>query len=367
MCNLKNLVVMSWNVRGLGDSEKCNLVRESIASIAPNVACIQESKLHDITTFKAHSFLPTCLAVKFMHIPAAGTRGGVITAWNPDVLHLTSYAVHHHALTVHLRLLASNSDIHITNVYAPSDHRDTPAFLDILLEIGASISGPWLIVGDFNLIRDAKDKNTGTVNQLLCNQFNDVIHNLSLAELPLLDCLYTWSNKRRSPILARLDRAFTNATFNNVFPSALLTSSVRITSDHKPIIATMSTTVPKSNSFRFENAWLKKPGFLPSILPAWRCLSGSTDAAGRLASCLKSTRSAVKVWARRNRAPPQILPNCKFIILMFDFLEEERWLSDAEMQVRELCRNRLQQHIKEMAAYWKQRGKQRAIREGVVV
>jgi hypothetical protein len=50
---------------------------------------------------------------------------------------------------------------------------------------------------------------------------------------------------------------------------------------------------------------------------------------------------------------------------MLDFLEEYRTLSKAEMQVKELCQSCLQQHIRETAAYWKQRGKQNAIREGL--
>jgi len=33
---------------------------------------------------------------------------------------------------------------------------------------------------------------------------------------------------------------------------------------------------------------------------------------------------AGKVWERRSRAPPFILPNCKFIICMFDYFEETR-------------------------------------------
>ena len=50
--------------------------------------------------------------------------------------------------------------------------------------------------------------------------------------------------------------------------------------------------------------------------------------------------------------------------MMLDFLEEYRTLSEAEMQVRELCQTCLQQHIRATTAYWKQRGKQKAIREG---
>ncbi|KAK8446968.1 hypothetical protein SEVIR_9G572401v4 [Setaria viridis] len=140
---------------------------------------------------------------------------------------------------------------------------------------------------------------------------------------------------------------------------------VRPTSDHVPILATLATTIPRADTFRFENACsATKTSSLPSSLPAWQDTARHSDAAGRLAGCLKSTRAAAKVWARRNRAPPAVIPNCKFLIFLFDYLEETRCLSTAEIEARTICHDRLALAIKERAAYWKQRGKQRAIREG---
>ena len=74
--------------------------------------------------------------------------------------------------------------------------------------------------------------------------------------------------------------------------------------------------------------------FLPSVLLAWRNAFPCADAAGMLATCIKSTRSAAKVWSRHFRAPPYIIPNCKFVIQLFDTFEEDRGLSPAEMQRR---------------------------------
>ena len=100
------------------------------------------------------------------------------------------------------------------------------------------------------------------------------------------------------------------------------------------------------------------------MLPAWHEAAPHADAAGRLAGCLKTTRAAAKVWARRTRAPPAIIPNCKFIVLLFDTLEESRVLSLVERQVRSLCQDRLHLAIKERAAVWRQRGKRQAVQEG---
>ena len=50
--------------------------------------------------------------------------------------------------------------------------------------------------------------------------------------------------------------------------------------------------------------------------------------------------------------------------MLLDYLEECHNLSAQETSVRSLCQDRLAQALKERAAYWKQRGKQKALREG---
>lgn len=83
-----------------------------------------------------------------------------------------------------------------------------------------------------------------------------------------------------------------------------------------------------------------------------------------LVGLLKAVRCAAKVWARRKRAPPILHQNCKFVTYLFDLLEEARDLSAGEQVLRHECRERLALSIRECAAYWKQRGKFRAVREG---
>ena len=87
----------------------------------------------------------------------------------------------------------------------------------------------------------------------------------------------------------------------------------------------------------------------PRFSRAWTHAFPCADAAGMLAACIiKSTRSAAKVWSRRFRAPPYIIPNCKFLIQLVDTFEEVRGLSPAEMQVRTDFRDRLPEALKEI-------------------
>lgn len=360
--NVVSFSLVSWNVRGLGDHDKCTLVRDSLCAARPIVVCLQESKLASIPHAKARSFLPSH-HVDFLCVDASNTRGGLVTAWDARSLTLTSFIMRRHTLTTMFTCTASDCCFAVTNVYAPSDHRDSLEFLEDLEEVARQVSGCWTLAGDFNLTRSGEDNSNGHANPTLCDAFNNTIHTRSLIDIPLLDRLFTWSNHRSTPTLARLDRVLFNVPMSLTFPNSSLTSLPKTTSDHTPIQLVISTAIPKPNLFRFENAWLKHSDYLGSVLPAWHD-TATTEAAGALVGKLKAVRRASKVWARCKRAPPSLHSNCKFVIYLFDVLEETRLLSAAELLLRRACQERLALAIRERAAYWKQRGKQRAIREG---
>lgn len=120
--------LLFWNVRGLGDSDKCDLVRNAISDANPHVACLQESKLGSLDGNKAKSFLPPNLT-DFSTLLAASSRGSIVTAWNPAFLSGSSLSSGLYSLTTHFSSTTSEHAFTLTNVYAPADHRKSAAFL----------------------------------------------------------------------------------------------------------------------------------------------------------------------------------------------------------------------------------------------
>jgi hypothetical protein len=59
----------------------------------------------------------------------------------------------------------------------------------------------WLLVGDFNLLRNPEDRNKpgGDLSEMLL--FNEAISALGLVELPLQGRKFTWTIKQTSPLL----------------------------------------------------------------------------------------------------------------------------------------------------------------------
>jgi hypothetical protein len=67
-------------------------------------------------------------------------------------------------------------------------------FLGELRWFRMGVSKKWLLLGDFNMILQAADKNNCNLNRRLMGAFRDLIRDLELKELNLRGRKFTWSN-----------------------------------------------------------------------------------------------------------------------------------------------------------------------------
>jgi exonuclease III len=243
----------TWNVRGLGQKNKCDELLSEIINIKPYVLLLQETKLHEIPNHKAKTFLPNHLN-NFAYKPSVGSAGGILNAASNNCFNIKSTTHHQFALTTIITSTSNNQEIMVTNVYAPTDHDQKLPFLQEIQTIQPPSNTPWILLGDFNLMWNSTDKNNPSFRQDEADAFNDAIHNLALIELPLTDRLYTWSSNRTEPTLQRIDRVFINICWNQIFPNSTLSSLTRFTSDHVPLLITVSTHIPRPALFRFESS-----------------------------------------------------------------------------------------------------------------
>lgn len=170
---LRNLIVGVWNVRGLGDDDKCTVVNSAVVDMSPAVLCMQETKLRAPTSFKLKTILPRSLSANEC-IDADGASGGILTAWDASNWQLLSRHAGQFCLTTELRSTSENLRFFITNVYAPCDAASRDEFFDELRSLGALCTGPWLIAGDFNIARWPDDRSGGAFDANLASSFNSV-------------------------------------------------------------------------------------------------------------------------------------------------------------------------------------------------
>jgi len=82
----------------------------------------------------------------------------------------------------------------------------------------------WIIRGDFNVIRYINDRKGNSSLRADSNRFNDIIWNFSLVDYPIGGRLFTLSNGRLSPNMAKIDRFLVSPSWDVKFPHAYMNS-----------------------------------------------------------------------------------------------------------------------------------------------
>ena len=104
------------------------------------------------------------------------------------------------------------------NFYAPNDDADREVFFDEVKQIIAGYDVPWVLGGDFNIVRNSEEKIGSVHNQSAMQCFVDFAEDLGLIDLPLTGDRFTWGNYRDQPSFSRLDRFLIAPDFILLFP-----------------------------------------------------------------------------------------------------------------------------------------------------
>ncbi len=181
---------LSWNVRGLNDPVKCSSILALVRNCKGSVVCFQETKLAFVSAFKLRSFCGNFLR-DFRTLDADGSRGGLLTAWNPALFDCLRSWASLYSLNVLLKRKADGTVLLVSNIYGPTcPARKGEFFLD-LKSIKDHAPPVWVALGDFNTLLSLQDKNGAPSNIATILQFRAVINEIGLLDLPLLNRAFT--------------------------------------------------------------------------------------------------------------------------------------------------------------------------------
>jgi hypothetical protein len=241
----QNLNVLGWNPRGLNNILRRDAVRDLARDTHASIVCLQETKLDFVDDAIISAMLGPSFTANYAVLPAIGTRGGMILAVSDAFFTLS----------------VEGTPWSITCVYGPQDEHEKRDFIDELRTLKTVVRSAWLLLGDFNLITKASDKNNFNINRRLIDKFRAARDFLELKEMRIDGRRFTWSNAQDDPVLTKIDHVFFSDDWN-----MLLCSSLMLTS--KPSLRLAQTTRPSfykdwstpqenlpSNSRNFGCAW----------------------------------------------------------------------------------------------------------------
>jgi mannosylglycoprotein endo-beta-mannosidase len=250
------------------------------------------------------------------------------------MLSITNIVLDSFSLMGHVKTLDQNN-WWITVVYGPQEDVDKIQFLQELTERRSLCSGPWILLGDFNLILRASEKNNENLNRPMMNRFRHFVGNLELKELYMHGRLFTWSSERENPTLSRIDRALVSVDWDLNNPDSFLQALSSNVSDHAPLHLSLNGACRPKRRFRFELFWTRLEGFEDAVKEAWKCEDSIVDPFKRLDALFCNTAKALQARGQRRVGNVKIhMAIANLVILRLDAAQDRRQLSDGEAWLR---------------------------------
>eukprot|EP00253_Pinus_taeda_P004728 PITA_04728 len=151
---------------------------------------------------------------------------------------------------------------------------DKLRFLDSLVDLKDRYVGiPWIMRGDFNMIRSLSEKKGGTRSLSKDSlAFQTFIDNMKLVDTDTSNGLFTWNNKRggESHVASTLDKFIISEDLMLIDKEMIVRVLPFGGSDHWPVqLEVQGIGTPRNRPFRFENIWLTHPDFIINIENWW--------------------------------------------------------------------------------------------------
>ncbi|WZY72874.1 hypothetical protein YC2023_005114 [Brassica napus] len=232
--------------------------------------------------------------------------GKIWIVWHPSLL-VTVISKSLQMITVEVTWPSVQSRIFISVIYGSNDIDER---VNLWSEIDALVSAydlnskPWIILGDFNQIRDQNEhsKPPSLNMDKRMRDFNQCLLAADVDDLNFRGSTYTWWNKRKNdPIAKKLDRALVNDEWYFEFPSSVAIFGSPVFSDHAVICITLDPSLTKAKKpFRFYNFLTQSPDFLGMVCSGWFSFNVTGSAMFRVSRKLKLLKKCIKDFSKQN-------------------------------------------------------------------
>jgi hypothetical protein len=180
---------------------------------------------------------------------------------------------------------------------------------------------PFLVGGDFNIMRKPEDKSCGDFDTKWPSLFNAVIASLDLREIVITGRQFTWGGCGGNPTYEKFDGVLASTEWELNFPLAKVEAREQNISDHTPLVVSTGASTHQygSRPFRFERGWLLKEVFYNMVANIWRSENSGSSPLQMWQSKICRLRQHLRGWASNlagSYKKEKILfwPYCKILI-----------------------------------------------------
>jgi exonuclease III len=338
MIKLNPMIGAVWNIRGLNKTGRVTCVTDLIKQQKLDFVGIQETKKDNIDDTMLNAI---CKNMDWNIAPAEGSAGGILVGFKNSSIEVQRWQNFKFCVSAIVKNSGDNFTWRLIVVYGSPYEEHKNEFMFELDMVMGTWQGPTLLGGgDFNLVRNQREKSNNIVNYAHTMAFNDLINRWGLIDYKDPNRTFTWSNHQKQPIMARLNRFLASVDWDLKYPLSRLVILPKSVSDHNPVQITFGLkTQGKEPLFRFEKWWLDMEEFPNVVQKAYDIDCPESDPVSVWQCKVRNVRRKVKGWSKNREAE---LRKCNQDLVVeldgLDLKAEHQILTEEEYEQRkELC------------------------------
>lgn len=235
-----------------------------------------------------------------------------------------------------------------------------------LVQVLGCNSFPFMLGGDFNIIRHAFESNKGIRHSKWSNLFNGIIEHWALQELDLSGRSFTWSNNQEDPLFEKLDRILVSSGWISTYPLATVIALNRRVSDHTGLLVTYGlSAVQIHRPFKFELSWFLHQDLHAIVTSVWNAKIPGMKFIDKWQNRAREMRKVLKGWHINIRGTSKKIK--EDLDMKIDAIDRQSELHGMTFDLRH-AKSQLEKQIdilgKEEELIWFQRFKEKDLMEG---
>jgi len=265
--------ILSFNCRGLGETQTVDDLRSLIRRNSPKIVFLSETKRSGVEMEWVRKKLGNFFGV---YVDSRGRAGGLALFWEKSVkLNLCSFSGHH--MDANICWEDDAEEWRFTGVYGWPESHNKSKTAALIENLSSHSNLPWIIGGDLNEIFYHSEKRGGPQkSNSHIDGFRNAFLDHGLYDMGFEGYEFTWSRWQHGQLVVeeRLDRFCASTEWSLLFLDAKVIHIDWDSSDHLPIILKCFPYWGRGGRhkprFRFENMWLTDPSCREVIFNAWK-------------------------------------------------------------------------------------------------
>ena len=261
----------NWNIRGVNPPHKQRDLRSLISSNNISLFGLNETKVSEENSTSIAAELLWGWQHFFNY--QSHQNGRIWVCWNPDIVEVTIVTVTDQMIHTKVKIIQKQITFLASFVYGLHTRREQATLWHSLQEVADSDNTPWVVLGDFNVVRKPEEREGGSlVWTEACEDLERCCMEAQLDDLRFSGHYLTWSRGEGENYLARkLDRVLVNHVWLETFVEAEARFLPPGLSDHSPMIVSMGLPLLKRKSFfKFFDLWTESPLFMDIVEKVWQ-------------------------------------------------------------------------------------------------